>query len=194
MSVVARDYNSVDWTKHFYYDITSNTGLRNLHNRGKAKIYSQSGSVRSDKAGYKSITVKVNGSFWVVARIIWILHNGNLSNDLVIDHIDGNSLNNRIENLRVVYKAINSRNASKRNDNSTGTTGVCFDTIVSSSGRVHTNVRVYWYSENRTLCHKSFSTSKYGLIPAFALAVQHREKQINIRNIEGAGYTQRHGN
>lgn len=41
-----------------------------------------------------------------------------------VDHIDGNPQNNRWENLRVVSRAENRRNAARRKDNPSGVTGV----------------------------------------------------------------------
>jgi hypothetical protein len=41
-----------------------------------------------------------------------------------IDHIDGNSQNNKIENLRAANSQINSKNIKKRTDNKTGYSGL----------------------------------------------------------------------
>jgi hypothetical protein len=59
------------------------------------------------------------------SRVVWALHH-NVWPDLILDHIDGNPLNNRIENLREVTFAENARNQGLRRDNMSGHTGVSF--------------------------------------------------------------------
>lgn len=46
-------------------------------------------------------------------RIVWMMHNNWVEPTGVIDHINGDSLDNRIENLRCTTNAINRSNASK---------------------------------------------------------------------------------
>lgn len=46
--------------------------------------------------------------------------------NLVVDHIDGNGLNNQIENLRICSVAENNRNVKLRKDSKTGYKGVYF--------------------------------------------------------------------
>ena len=48
-------------------------------------------------SGYRRFMYKRKG--YAVHRIIWLMHYGNLPNE--IDHKDSNKLNNNIENLRV---------------------------------------------------------------------------------------------
>jgi hypothetical protein len=56
-------------------------------------------------------------------RVIWALAHGEWpAND--IDHLNGNRVDNRLCNLVVKSRAENSRNAKKRNNNTSGITGV----------------------------------------------------------------------
>uniref|UniRef100_UPI0035C6FFE9 HNH endonuclease signature motif containing protein n=1 Tax=Serratia quinivorans TaxID=137545 RepID=UPI0035C6FFE9 len=57
-------------------------------------------------------------------RIIYEMHHGKLPDGYVIDHLDGNGLNNRIDNLRAVPQSVNLKNMPVRTDNSAGCTGV----------------------------------------------------------------------
>ena len=52
---------------------------------------------------------------------------GVLNEKKVVDHIDGNKLNNKRENLRVCSQLQNTMNRKKNTRNSTGYTGVCFN-------------------------------------------------------------------
>jgi len=62
---------------------------------------------------------------YAIHRIAWKMHYGVDPNG-VIDHIDGNKLNNRIVNLRDVTQVENLYNAVRRSDNTTGYKGVVF--------------------------------------------------------------------
>jgi hypothetical protein len=56
-------------------------------------------------------------------RIAWFMHYGEEPSDQ-IDHINGDKLDNRISNLRVVGTKENARNRPLRSDNKTGVNGV----------------------------------------------------------------------
>ena len=45
-------------------------------------------------------------------------------NDGILDHIDGDTTNNRINNLRLCGHCTNQKNAKKRVDNTSGITGI----------------------------------------------------------------------
>lgn len=56
-------------------------------------------------------------------RVAWLLHYGEWPAG-VVDHIDGDPSNNKIENLRIVTQQQNVWNSKKRYNNTSGTTGV----------------------------------------------------------------------
>ena len=66
-----------------------------------------------DKAGHKNRRgywiVKVDQVGYPAHRLAWAMYHGR-DTDLEIDHIDGNPLNNRIDNLREATRAQNARN------------------------------------------------------------------------------------
>jgi hypothetical protein len=82
--------------------------------RGRARVGTEAGAVIPNGRLY----VQVDGKKHLVHRVIWYLHHGSVPDFL--DHIDGNPLNNRIENLRPATKAQNAMNRRIRSDNSTG--------------------------------------------------------------------------
>lgn len=77
-----------------------------------------------DKRGY--VRTKLNSKMTFAHRVIWEMHNGEVPEGMEIDHINGVKHDNRIENLRCVDRFINCKNASKRSDNKSGTTGVSY--------------------------------------------------------------------
>ena len=77
------------------------------------------GSVRPD--GYRDIMVK--GKHYFGHRLIWLYIYGKFP-DNTIDHINGDTLDNRIENLRDVTTQENLKNQRKRCTNKSGHMGV----------------------------------------------------------------------
>ena len=75
-----------------------------------------------DPSGY--LLIRVNGVDYRAHRIAWVYVYG-VGPD-TIDHVNGNRLDNRIENLRDVDATGNARNAKRRDDNHSGVTGVGF--------------------------------------------------------------------
>lgn len=68
--------------------------------------------------------VRYNGKNYQAHRLAWLIYHGK-EPDGVIDHIDGNKLNNAIANLRDVSSSVNLQNQKKsKTDNRVGLLGV----------------------------------------------------------------------
>lgn len=81
----------------------------------------EAGSIKAD-GRYRTIFVR--GRRLYCHRIVWELHNGQIPEGMCIDHIDGNGLNNRIENLRLATLSDNQKNSKIPKNNKTGYVGV----------------------------------------------------------------------
>jgi hypothetical protein len=104
-----------------FFDYKDGVLYRKKQTSSNAKIGDVAGTTRQD--GYRHINL--HGKFYLVHRLIFLMHHGFLPK--VIDHIDGNSLNNRIENLRVATKSQNCQNARIRRNNTSGIKNVHFN-------------------------------------------------------------------
>lgn len=71
-------------------------------------------------------------------RLAWMYVHGELP-EMDIDHINGNTADNRIENLRLVTHQQNMCNRKRRSDNSSGYPGVYFN---KSANKWHASIRV----------------------------------------------------
>lgn len=85
------------------------------------KIGEKAGSVRKD--GY--VISQIRGVKFLLHRAIFLMHHGYLPE--LIDHIDQNPSNNKIENLRKSNKRDNANNTKLPSNNKSGTKGVSWD-------------------------------------------------------------------
>jgi len=69
--------------------------------------------------------VQINNIGYMEHHLVWMLHHGSLST-LDIDHINGDTQDNRIENLREATRSQNLCNQKIRSDNKSGIKGVFF--------------------------------------------------------------------
>lgn len=95
----------------FYYD---NGRLRHSYNKAmnKVKAGEFADTNISDK-GYR--TVQYAGKSLKAHRVIWEMFNGEIPNGYVIDHVNNDRSDNRIENLRLATNAENCRNRKGAN-------------------------------------------------------------------------------
>lgn len=93
--------------------------------------YKNAGSVHTNQDGYKKfvIMIRYNNKQYnlTISRVILLLKNGCLTEGKIIDHIDGNSLNNIVTNLREVTPSQNNMNSKLPKNNTSGRKGVCWD-------------------------------------------------------------------
>jgi len=69
----------------------------------------EAGAVNS--RGY--LGIQLSSKNYKVHQIVWIMHFGNIPENLIIDHIDGNKINNNLNNLRLVTNSQNKMNSLK---------------------------------------------------------------------------------
>jgi hypothetical protein len=92
------------------------------------------GGTRGGKQPY--LYIAVHHTQYFAHRLVWLyVHGDPVPN--VIDHIDGNPLNNRFSNLRACSKAQNCANQRLRDSNTTGVRGV-----VRRNGRFQAQIMV----------------------------------------------------
>jgi len=74
--------------------------------------------------GQRYLHLSINGKRYTKHKLIFFIHHGYAPK--IIDHIDGNPLNNQIDNLREADKYQNTWNAKVRKSSSIGLKGVTF--------------------------------------------------------------------
>ena len=77
--------------------------------------------------GYFRSYVNVKSKMRLTHRIIWEMCNGPIPDGMLVDHIDADPTNTRIENLRLASKSQNGMNRAKNRNSSTGLKGVTQD-------------------------------------------------------------------
>lgn len=115
---------------------------------GRGKAGAIAGYV--DKEGYRRI--RLGQSLYKAHRIVWAIHYGECPRDMEIDHINCDTWDNRIENLRLCSRSENARNRRITKANKSGLKGVSW----SSSSKT-------WVAQicfNRSSLHIGYFASK----------------------------------
>jgi hypothetical protein len=191
MSLSKLEYNK-DWSELLYFDPSSESGLR--WKNTKLGNFKQVLIVADSVAGVKYYRRNKAPNCWIITidkirylahRIIWVIKNGNIDPNLVVDHLDGNPFNNKLNNLKLKSSSGNSRNTKKTTRNTSGVVGVSYSKTRNAWLATYIDLK----GNNRS---KNFSCMKYG-DSAFDLAVKFRQNAEKILKEDGQGYSDRHG-
>lgn len=177
------------WSDLFEYSETSQSGLlwRVDILTGKGGVRKSKGTVAGSPNKSGRWSVQVNRKLYQCHRVIWEMFNGSCGR-LHIDHIDGDPLNNKIENLRLTTHAANMRNCKSRKDNKSGYKGV----YIRRRGK-YISVVAAWYFENKKFA-KEFSANEDNLSIVLEKVNSFRITKLEELNniLLDDGYTKRH--
>lgn len=186
--------DQVDLTAYVRYEPASPSGLVWAIDRWCGANYQILVCMRGKPAGSVGSrgywTVKINGTTYLVHRIVCNLNGLDTPCEMDVDHLDGDKLNNNIRNLRVISHKTNGHNQGKSVNNLSGKVGVFWHWDSKSSN-------LYAAALHNDLTGKQkikyFPVKKLGLLPAFRDACIYRDNMLDLLNSLGANYTKRHG-
>lgn len=153
------------------------------------KVGQLAGGVSLHRSGPRCM-VKIDGKTYYTARLIFLWHHGYLPE--VVDHIDRNSINNKINNLRSATVIQNSRNRSSNKNTSSKYVGVSLNhiTIVNKlkDGSCKSYSYVKWLAQissaNKRIRIGHFKTEKEAAIAFNIAAKLHYGEFTNLNIVE----------
>lgn len=128
---------SIEFNETFIYKdgvlCWSNNGI-NL-NPGKA-----AGSLSMH--GYWHINLR--GKYYRRARVVWIMHNGEIPEGIEVDHKDRSGFNDTLSNLRLKDRSGNAHNRGVQSNNKLGIPGVS----INAAGKYSAYIRIAGRTKN----------------------------------------------
>ena len=171
--------------EYLYYDETSPTYLRWKVDKIGRKWHLKDKvagciSIRKNRRNDYSV-VRIKGTSFACHRVVYsLISYRDLDTNLVIDHIDGDGLNNNKNNLRLVttqVNVLNTRRCTLQSNNKTGVMGVSFN----KNGYFAATLSFKLNNERKTLS-EYFKVSVHGENSAFEMACKSRKEMEKQRD------------
>lgn len=196
---VTKKLSSVGFDEYLAYDETSSSCLRWIKTIYSGSNKASPKTKAGDEAGYLNTKgtwrIGFKGKVYSAHRIIMLFNGENIDDTDCVDHINGNPSDNRISNLRNVSFSVNSRNRKNAPSN-TGYVGIIKTRI--GYGRGSEKFNDYFLVRWTNIEHKE-KTKKFNIKHfeteelALKTSIEYRALMITELNLQGAGYTERHG-
>lgn len=130
-----------DLKQHLSYDPETGIFIWKIPTGRRVKAGSVAGAF--DAHGYKTISFK--GKNYKLHRLAWLFYYEFDPIGFEIDHKDSNRSNNSIVNLRIATRKQNAENRSKLSTNTSGTTGVTWNSRQNKWQAYITNNELYLF-------------------------------------------------
>ncbi len=167
---------------NFLFECDSSTGILSRRVSTSPNALKATSVEHIHSTGYRVAYVTDSngvGKYFLVHRIIYKMVTGE-EPLLPVDHIDGNPLNNKFDNLRLASPAVNNRNQKMHSHNTSGFTGVSWSKL---TGKWQAHIKVQ---------NKLYGLGQFATIEEAIAARKGAIKAMNILLGED-GYTKSHG-